>query len=932
MKFGRTGKLVIVVFLFFGLFLVSQSASADDSDGDGLDDVWEFDYFGDTLQTASGDPDSDSLSNLDEQTAQTDPTDDDSDDDTFLDGQEVLYGTNPNDDMSFPSESLINISIKEPSWGVSVVSPFDLVIETSNASQCKYSTDSSTKFDDIDNSAQFFETTFGFEHTKEDFPASQYTDTVIYVFCKTTDEREYTNDDFPKQITLSLDPTEPVILEAYADPAFVIETLEVDLVAVTDDETVCRFLPPDTNLDEMEEAFEGINESEFSTTTELKLTEDSDPAIADKEDYIFIAVCINRADQTEFEFIEFSVDLSVPNELNETSPSGYITTDNAELRVITNKDSTCYYDNDYEGGTPFYLNSFPQENKKIHFLNRINLSEGNHLYPVMCRFEDASTMETFINFTVDTIRPVIGAIETGTKQCDNTYLGVDFSGNDSSGIDRYTVRLEESAGSILFETNTTKTSLEIEDLVLDTSKSYYVRINAKDKAGNVQTKKSSAVDLENVNASICSNLPPVLEVKAKLTEAGLRYTLSCSDEDGECKPIYYHYLNEGCGMCGSCNYTKYYIALIAENSTEVCYNISDDDGRNVIETIELSFEECGDDTDLCCNNKMATVSHRGNTSYVEDVDCDLTNIDSDGDGLSDVSEELCGLDPEDPEDVDKDNDEDGLTNGEECELGTDMDEEDTDGDGYSDYEEDDNGTDPNDADDYPIDSKTDTDRDRMPDMFEQRYSFLNPRDESDALEDEDQDGLTNVEEYRLNTDLDDPDSDGDGYTDYEERERGTDPNDDEDYPKSYAIQIILFLFGMISLGGGLVLIYKNPFESTKTPSTSKAIVDFDAAGKTMQQGMSVQPPKELNQNTQNNQEIKKELDQEIQKQKELMKLRKMSSVFDEFAEDSSGSSGSSKEKSKQRKKRSKIFDSLENLSDEDDEGNAFNEIERFSEK
>ena len=63
--------------------------------------------------------------------------------------------------------------------------------------------------------------------------------------------------------------------------------------------------------------------------------------------------------------------------------------------------------------------------------------------------------------------------------------------------------------------------------------------------------------------------------------------------------------------------------------------------------------------------------------------------DTDNDGLSDTEEEELGTDPED-----SDTDGDGLEDKKELELGTDPNDIDTDGDGVSDGDEVKNGTDP----------------------------------------------------------------------------------------------------------------------------------------------------------------------------------------------------------------------------------------------
>ena len=80
---------------------------------------------------------------------------------------------------------------------------------------------------------------------------------------------------------------------------------------------------------------------------------------------------------------------------------------------------------------------------------------------------------------------------------------------------------------------------------------------------------------------------------------------------------------------------------------------------------------------------------------------------------------------------------------------------DNDGDGLTNLEEYKLGTDPN---------NPDTDGDGMPDEWESYYG-LNPNDPNDANKDNDGDGLTNLEEYKLGTDPNNPDTDGDGVKD-----------------------------------------------------------------------------------------------------------------------------------------------------------------------
>ena len=77
------------------------------------------------------------------------------------------------------------------------------------------------------------------------------------------------------------------------------------------------------------------------------------------------------------------------------------------------------------------------------------------------------------------------------------------------------------------------------------------------------------------------------------------------------------------------------------------------------------------------------------------------------------------------------------------------------------------------------DANNDADSDGIPDAFE-FFNGLNPNDEADAEEDEDGDGLTNLQEFTEDTDINNEDSDEDGMNDGFEVDNELDPNNDED--------------------------------------------------------------------------------------------------------------------------------------------------------
>lgn len=106
---------------------------------------------------------------------------------------------------------------------------------------------------------------------------------------------------------------------------------------------------------------------------------------------------------------------------------------------------------------------------------------------------------------------------------------------------------------------------------------------------------------------------------------------------------------------------------------------------------------------------------------------------------------------------------------------------DTDGGGVTDFDEVIHDTNPLYApDDFPEEEEVlDDDNDGMPSAWEKEHG-LNPFDPSDANEDPDGDGLTNLEEYTLGTDPNDPDTDDGGVSDGDEVIKGSDPLNGED--------------------------------------------------------------------------------------------------------------------------------------------------------
>lgn len=160
-----------------------------------------------------------------------------------------------------------------------------------------------------------------------------------------------------------------------------------------------------------------------------------------------------------------------------------------------------------------------------------------------------------------------------------------------------------------------------------------------------------------------------------------------------------------------------------------------------------------------------------------------TPNDIDGDGYSNSDEIAAGSDPNDsssipgdidgdgiPDASDTDTDGDGISDEQEKIDGTDPEKSDTDGDGVPDGQEKTDNTDPTDPNDFK-----DTDGDGIPD-------YIDP--------DDDNDGLSDVEEAVKETDPLKVDTDNDGYSDGEEVAVGSNPKDSNSIPYTITYQNI----------------------------------------------------------------------------------------------------------------------------------------------
>ena len=203
---------------------------------------------------------------------------------------------------------------------------------------------------------------------------------------------------------------------------------------------------------------------------------------------------------------------------------------------------------------------------------------------------------------------------------------------------------------------------------------------------------------------------------------------------------------------------------------------TDSDGLTDFEELDLGTDPLLDDTDS--DGYIDSVDNCPINTNADQLDTDgdtqgdVCDEDDDNDGLTDTQEGELATDP-----LLTDTDSDGLTDFEEVNLTTDPLFSDTDGDDLTDFEEANLGTSPLLADtdsDGAIDS---VDNCPVNANADQLNTDVDDGDTQGNVcdEDDDNDGLTDLEELELGTEPLLTDTDSDGLTDFEEVNLGTDP-------------------------------------------------------------------------------------------------------------------------------------------------------------
>ncbi len=669
------------------------------------------------------------------------------------------------------------ITITSPQFGISQAAKFDMTLATTSALSCRYSTPFLKTFDEMTP----FTTTGTTTHTLTNFELPSFnTEYDFFINCNSGADTA--------SFKIKADNTAPSISAAIAEPNKIVQTpLQTKLKVTTDEETSCKY-------DEVKEAYDEmanfISGSDTDKANYKNLQEKTLTGLTDEKDYTLNVMCRDLSGRkTSLAKAGFKVNTTAaPEIINFTPKNGdYFNDENVFISMTTSKNSMCKFGNESDKITnqdgTFNVQSTKHE-------ATIKAAERPHVYYFNCIFEGPKELSAQTTFTVDKTKPVMLTLETG-QELDDAPEGYTYytdrlkarwkAQDNESGIKGYNYSIISGSTTIADWKTTAAESLTERDLQLKDGSSYKFIVKAQNNAGMWSDAKESSSIIVDISLNLeqaCSNKAKDgdesdvdcggscqkgcnkdklcrkdLDCESKTCSSGKCGTASCNDglknqdeTDTDCG-----------GSCKKC----------AEG--ESCKKESDCSSGICTESVCLSkgpcFNEIKDalETDADCG---------GICAELKNIKCSLGKKCSED---TDCKTAACGIDGKCAPLNDRDYDS-LIETKDNCPSAYNPKQEDNDKDGIGDK------------------CDEDSDNDGMTDEWEKKYG-LNPLSAADATLDKDEDGLTNLQEFQLQTNPENEDTDGDGHSDSKEAAKGTNPNSAKSKPGKN--RLALFLVWML---------------------------------------------------------------------------------------------------------------------------------------
>ncbi|MEK6964101.1 MAG: hypothetical protein AABX70_06760, partial [Nanoarchaeota archaeon] len=721
-----------------------------------------------------------------------------------------------------------NIQLVTPKFGLASQTPYDVLVKTTLPTFCTFSNFAVTQVEN----GQAFEGelpgNFKFEHKLNQINRNANT----FINCKAQNGETNSIPVFlgfdlsPPTITFNVQPS------LIQDRARKFSRITV----TTDDKTVCK---------QGEIGIEPFNESNPAIYTTTHKFNDSYANIFDQLPHVFNydVKCTNLAGASTIQTATVTVQLDDSLDIIPISPGSFSNTTSFPLKIQTTKVTQCQFRGPIgvNGSNATFLALSTSDNLN-HQTSFTGVAEGSQNFEVQCTSPDPNIPQKTItiNTLVDPTPPTLESVGGPASTCQQNQLNANFNAHDNIKVAKFQFNIQNGNGSTIRTDTSTAPNVTETGLSLSAGNIYTWHIIALDQVGNPSNEQVLRTEVKGNTNPECDFVSPTGVVTIHPGANAKDIEITCQDTGSGCDTQFLYAIVNGKDSCIPTQLEFYGKNIPLSSTSKLCYRVFDKNNNTYSETRTINVP-----IPPSCDNKLLDSGERGidcggvcpqgcseggpceissdcTSKYCDNRICKTPSCDDnrkngnevDVDCAGDCTKCLHGKKCQTSSDCTSNYCNNGVCNEPSC---TDYTrnglESDTDcGGNCPSCKEDQKCLSNGDCETKncengfcAVDKTKDTDGDGMPDWWEKQYNF-NINDPSDAAQDFDQDGYTNLQEYKAGTDPTDPQSKPSG--------GGTGPG---------LLPILLLILGILLLLGGIgYLIYNSNYNNPRRISISSS--------------------------------------------------------------------------------------------------------------